>query len=54
MFFSRLIIIVYALLSITSIISQETNCRDIINPESASDCSQQLSISDKKNYEFLL
>ena len=50
MFFSRLIIIIYALLFIPSIISQETNCGDIVGPESASDC--KLSTSDKKNYEF--
>ena len=50
MFVSKLIIFAYILLFIPGVISQETNCGDVRNPQSASDC--KLSTEDKETYEY--
>ena len=49
MFHSRYIVILYILLLIHEVISQETNCA-YITPQSVSDCI--LSTTDKENYEY--
>ena len=50
MLVSRLIIFAYILLFIPGVISQETNCGDVRNPQSASEC--KLSTEDKETYEY--
>ena len=47
---AKLVIIIYALLFIPGVISEEANCKSNYFPKSVSDCI--LSTADKEQYEF--